>query len=318
MRKPFDEAGCKAMARKATTLASQYVLSTYRVPLVGSLKCVFVGAVGDRKSGNPICWNTSVSFRWEYHYLPHVKGAVVRSIPAYRVATDLRRRNIMPPSLKAPLLAAFCYKKFDGTLRLPKMKRYAGAKVQLLAISSPVTKPFEKTSLKRRVGPNVQSPICAHIHGDSYIACAPNPNANAYHRFAVRDLRVVIVGARLCKMKAKRSTAPVGAAVGDLKLQLPGTLSEYDRKPWRCLRDVAAVATWRAEEMRAAASGKPVSLKVATSKMVPSPFEWKPRDKTVFIVWTSEREDKQGGPVRYHLASASLQYLVKMLAKAEE
>ena len=95
-------------------------------------------------------------------------------------------------------------------------------------------------------------------------------------------------------------------------LQLPEALSDYDRGPWRCLRNIVSIAHWKAEVMRAAASCKPLSLARATSQMCSSPFEWNASDKTVFTLWTS----RQGDKVTYHLSHHGLGTLVRLL-KAE-
>ena len=76
--------------------------------------------------------------------------------------------------------------------------------------------------------------------------------------------------------KKTQPKKPIGMiAAHAVPLKLPNDdLKAYDRRPWRCLRDVVAHARFRAEQMRATAEGRAFDLARALSAMETCPFRW--------------------------------------------
>ena len=101
------------------------------------------------------------------------------------------------------------------------------------------------------------------------------------------------------------------------KVALPHDLGAYNKKPWKALRDVAAAATWRAEELRAKGNGS-FDVDAAMAQMDVSPFNWLLYDdRVIFVVWTSGPGCKKQS-LRYHLTSVSIHRLLHLIAGADK
>ena len=96
-------------------------------------------------------------------------------------------------------------------------------------------------------------------------------------------------------------------------LELPTVASVYDKRPWRCLRDVVAAGHFKAEELRAQAEGRAVDIDRAMCGMVVCPFAWDTTEnfagQTAFVIFTSGE--------KFHFKSANLRRLC-MRASAVE
>ena len=89
-------------------------------------------------------------------------------------------------------------------------------------------------------------------------------------------------------------------------LDLPTEASAYEKRPWRCLRDVVAVGNFKAEELRAEAEERAFDIDSAMSGLVVNPFEWDSTEnfggQTVFAIFKS-------GEDKFHFKSANLKRL---------
>ena len=103
MTKVYDQEQFTELARQATLASGPAVQKRWRVPIIGSLKCIFAGADDD-----VITYKTPIHLKWEFSSV-HVKGNVVKTIPAAVALGDCRRINV-PLAFKLPIAAAFIYK----------------------------------------------------------------------------------------------------------------------------------------------------------------------------------------------------------------
>ena len=181
------------MARKATMAAPEQILTRFRIPLTGVLKCVFAGVGDGVAQPSVIACKTEVRFRGGFVSKPYVKGALTRTIHAGRVASDFRKRLLMPPGLKIHLIVAFRYKKLAAgrLLRSMKLHRDEEVQIQMIATSAPLKDAPRKVILKRNRLFRVESPVCAHIRDDQYLACIMNIDEACYRHLRPRDLRRV-------------------------------------------------------------------------------------------------------------------------------
>ena len=103
----------------------------------------------------------------------------------------------------------------------------------------------------------------------------------------------------------KRKKMATNSATHAKVLNLPTEASAYDKRPWRCLRDVVAAAHFKAEELRAA-EGRDFDIDRATSGLVVCPFEWDTTEnfagQTIFVIFTSDEN-------KFHLKNAGLKRL---------
>ena len=72
MTRVFEKRDLEAAAALATEAAPQDVLKRFYVPIVGTLRCTYIGP---QKSEDIIVFNTNVVFKWEFSS-PHVKGSI--------------------------------------------------------------------------------------------------------------------------------------------------------------------------------------------------------------------------------------------------
>ena len=92
----------------------------------------------------------------------------------------------------------------------------------------------------------------------------------------------------------KRQKMTIDSATHAKVLDLPADISSYNKRPWRCLRTVAA-AQFKAEELRAHAKGRAFDIDRATSGLVVCPFRYTTEnfgDQTAFVIFTSGEMSK--------------------------
>ena len=81
-------------------------------------------------------------------------------------------------------------------------------------------------------------------------------------------------------------------------LDLPADASLYNKRPWRCLRDVVAAGHFKAEGIRARTEGRAFDIDRGMSALVQCPFAWDETEnfsyQIAFTTWTSgEKNDIQ-------------------------
>ena len=74
MTRVFEKQALEAVAAKATEASPQDVLKRFYVPIVGTLRCKYIGPQ-DSEEKDVIVFNTNVAFKWEFSS-PHVKGSI--------------------------------------------------------------------------------------------------------------------------------------------------------------------------------------------------------------------------------------------------
>ena len=249
-------------------------------------------------------------------------------LEAHHAARALAQFPVVPFKLKRPLVVSFLHGKVERERLLPAMAStaYDNTKIRVhaIAMSKPLDEPPAKVVLKRRHAAAMEAPVCARLSDTHSLVCAPNdaPDARWKFGFANGSLRrVANADDNKEKKKSQKTKKPtISALVVDvIPLDLPSDLSAYDCKPWRRVRDVTALAHFKAEEMRAAADKDYVfDIKRALSRMETCPFAWdfsaEPfLDSILFVVWTSG-EKKQ---LKYNLnAMSAARLCVKSGAKA--
>ena len=223
----------------------------------------------------------------------------------------------VPFKMKRPLVAAHLYKKLSGRELLFSARRgacVAGPRVHVhaIAMSKPVTEPFRKTILKRRHGAAMEAPIAARISDGLSLACVPaDPGGRSLFHFHHGKLR---------RVRDDENMKPTTDSTTHAKpLELPAALSAYDKRPWRCLRDVAAQAHFRAEEIRAQAEGRAFDIDRAMSALVVCPFAWDTTEcfdhTTVFVILRSGVKND----LKFHSKAATLKSLcIKVGAKRNQ
>ena len=310
----------EALAEKATRSAPEDVLKRFCVPIVGTLICKFAGAQ-EQKVEEAIVYNTKVMFEWELRGL-RVHGTISQAWEAHRAMRILAGIKIVPFRLKRPLVAAFLHKRLSGDERMLSVIRaraYSDEKIRFwcLAMSKHITEPVRKTILKRRLGRAFEAPVCARISAKRMLACLPNEDgARTLFSFRRDNLRSVADDESMmrgtgavahAKPLRQKSLGPM--ATYAKPLDLPTYLSAYDKRPWRRLRDIVALAHFKAEEMRAQAEGRFIDFERAMAALELCPFAWDSKESLrhtmVFVIWTSGVKEKR----KYHLKAVSLKYL---------
>ena len=76
MTRVFEKKELEAAAAKATEASPQDVLRRFYVPIVGTLRCKYIGP---QNSEDVIVFNTNVAFKWEFSS-PHVKGSIEQAL----------------------------------------------------------------------------------------------------------------------------------------------------------------------------------------------------------------------------------------------
>ena len=76
MTRVFEKQELEAVAAKATEASPQDVLKRFYVPIVGTLRCKYIGP---QNSEDIIVFNTNVAFKWEFSS-PHVKGSIEQAL----------------------------------------------------------------------------------------------------------------------------------------------------------------------------------------------------------------------------------------------
>ena len=93
-----------------------------------------------------------------------------------------------------------------------------------------------------------------------------------------------------------RKKLTINSATHAKVLDLPTDASAYDKRPWRCLRDVVAVSHFKAEELRAQAEDRAFDIDRAMCGMVVCPFAWDTTEtfagQTALIIFTSGEKSK--------------------------
>ena len=302
MKRVYEKRELDAVATKFTRAAPEDVKKRFKVPICGTLTCTFAG-VAKPDAQEFIVYDTHVVFEWRLRG-PHVQGVISQALEAHRAMRMLS--HFVPFSMKRPLVAAHLYKKLCSRQRpLPAMKApsVADTKVQIhaIAMSKPITEPLRKTFLKRRGGA-VEAPICAHISNGRSLACVPSdPGSRSLFHFHVGRLRSVV--------DDENRQPTIDAATHAKPLHLPTDLSAYNKRPWRCLRDIVAHAHFRAEGIRARTEGRAFDIDRAMSGFDVCPFSWDAgeffNDTTVFVIWTSG----EGAGLKYHSKAVTLRRL---------
>ena len=134
-------------------------------------------------------------------------------------------------------------------------------------MSKRITEPIRKTILKKgNRGAAIEVPICARISDRHSLACVPGDPGTARLLFGFhRD--------RMRRVVDDEHHKPVTDISAHAKaLELPADFTAYDKRPWRCLRDVVAQAQFRAEEIRAQADCRAFDIDRAMSGLVVCPF----------------------------------------------
>ena len=78
MTRVFENHELEAVASKATKAAKEDVMNRFYVPIVGTLKCKFMGTQNSDEK-DLIVFATKVVFKWELSS-PHAKGSVERAL----------------------------------------------------------------------------------------------------------------------------------------------------------------------------------------------------------------------------------------------
>ena len=71
----FENHEFEAVAAKATKAAKEDVMKRFYIPLVGTLRCKYMGTQNS-EDRELILFYTKVCFKWELLSSPHVKGSV--------------------------------------------------------------------------------------------------------------------------------------------------------------------------------------------------------------------------------------------------
>ena len=303
MKRVYQKRELDAMAAKFTRAAPEEVKKRFKVPICGTLTCTFAG-VAKPDSQELIVYDTQVVFEWRLRS-PHVQGVISQALEAHR-AMRMLSGHFVPFGMKRPLVAAHLYKKLCGRQRpLPAMKAPAVAETKVpiyaIAMAKQITEPLRKTILKRRGGA-VEAPICAHISNERSLACVPaDPGSRSLFHFHIGRLRSVV--------DDENRQPTIDAATHAKPLHLPADLSAYNKRPWRCLRDIVAHAHFRAEVIRARSEDRSLDIGRAMSGFDVCPFSWDAgevfNDTMVFVIWTSG----EGAGLKYHSKAVTLRRL---------
>ena len=81
MTRVFEHREFEAVAAKASKAAPKDVMNRFYVPIVGSLKCRYMGTQNSEEK-DLIVFATKVVFKWELAS-PHVKGSVERALRCF-------------------------------------------------------------------------------------------------------------------------------------------------------------------------------------------------------------------------------------------
>ena len=303
MKRIFQKREFDAVAAKATLEAPKEVKKRFHVPIEGTLTCTFAGAVNP-EARELLVYNTQVTFEWKLRS-SRVQGVVTQAWEAQH-AMRMLSGHFVPFKMKRPLVAAHLYEKLSGrTLLFFGMKAPSVARskvhVHAIAMSKPVTEPFRKTILKPRHGAAIEAPIAARISDDRSLACVPaDPGCRSLFHFHRDKLRRVV---------DDENRKPADSTTHARPLDLPADFTAYDKRPWRCLRDVAAFSEFKAEEIRAHAEGRAFDIDRAMSALVVCPFEWDTTEcfnhTTVFVILRSGDKNNY----KYRAKAATLRRL---------
>ena len=252
MKRVYENKEFEAVASAATAAAPEEVKRKFHIPIVGKLTCAFAGAEKKKNPGAQdfIVWDTRIKFEWRLQS-PRVEGVLTQRWTAREAMYIIPNKQFLPFRLKRPLVAAFLYKKLSAKESpLTEMRMsgsLAGKKLQIYSIglSKPLTEqqlPFRKTVLKRRHGATFEAPICTRVDDKRSLAIAPNEIGTRTLFGFDRKLLKCIVDDDSRKKITSDSAAHAKV------LELPDDIASYNRRPWRCLRDVVAAAQFTAEE----------------------------------------------------------------------
>ena len=101
-------------------------------------------------------------------------------------------------------------------------------------------------------------------------------------------------------------------------LELPTNASAYNKRPWRCFRDVVAAGHFKAEALRAQAENRASDIDRAMCGLVVCPFEWDTTEnfdsQTAFVVFTMDDNTK----IKFHFKSATLKRLCILAGKKQK
>ena len=162
--------------------------------------------------------------------------------------------------------------------------------------------PFRKTMLKRRHGGATEAPICARASNKRSLAWLPSDIGTHVFFGFQRN--------KLCCVSDDENRKPTTDSTTHAKtLGLPADFCTYNKRPWRCFRDVMAAAHFKAEGIRARAEARAFDIDCAMSALVLRPFAWDTtecfNDRTVFVIWASGETNN----IQYHLKAAGLRRL---------
>jgi hypothetical protein len=314
MKRIYEKKEFEQVAATATRAAPQEVDRKFRVPIVGTLTCTFAGTA--KPDQEFIVWDTQVTFEWRLRN-PHVQGVVSQQWMAHEAMHMVPKLKFLPFRLKRPLVAAFLYKVLSAgplpDMRMPASMANSKLQLHAIAVSKPITElPFRKTVLKRRHGGTIEVPICARVDDKRSLAVLPNEvGTRTLFGFQHNKFRCIVDDETRKKMT-------IDSATHAKVLELPAEASAYDKRPWRCLRDVVAASHFKAEELRAQAEGRAVDIDRAMAGLVVCPFAWDSTEdfggQTVFIIFTSGEKSK----VQFHFKSANLKRLCMLVDAAKK
>ena len=304
-------------ARRITVGANASVTRRWKLPVFGKLTCSYVGAAQD-----VVTHKTQVSFKWEFAS-QHVKSEITKTMPASDAQEKTAKRLLVPYPMKLAITCAYIWKRLALTAALPVMQKCEDVKILAITASKLVDTQFQTTVAKRRHGVLVEAPILEHVDGDKYVVCLPSSknNPNRIRTWLSSGLKVVSVekkGAEKKAGKRKRSRSDAqeeeeDSAIpeGTVKANLPQDLVQYNRIPFKNLRDMKAVAVWKAEEVRA--TDGEFDFKKALAGMEADPLKWfLYDDRTMFVAWSSKAKKK----TKYHLTLTSIKTILRVLATA--
>ena len=226
MNKVYDKEQFTELARQATLASGPAVQKRWRLPIIGSLKCIFAGADDD-----VLTYKTPVHLKWEFSS-KHVAGSVVKTMHAAQALGDPRRLNV-PLAFKLPITAAYIYKHLAKQKGLAAMKREtAEVRVHAIAASKVVKQHFRLITAKRK-HETVMAPVCAHVADDKYLCCLPNTTTNHLRGFLNTGLKVVSISdqeAEKAPAKKKRKAEAPPEVAGVVGLSLPKDVKAYNKK----------------------------------------------------------------------------------------
>ena len=166
--------------------------------------------------------------------------------------------------------------------------------------------------MKRPHGGAIEAPICARVDDKRSLAAVPNKaGTRALFGFQHDKFRCVVDDETRKKMSTDSATHAK-------KLELPTNASAYNKRPWRCFRDVVAAGHFKAEALRAQAENRASDIDRAMCGLVVCPFEWDTTEnfdsQTAFVVFTMDDNTK----IKFHFKSATLKRLCILAGKKQK